>query len=334
MPDMPQTNHEDTPLIPSSAGEKLRQVADQVRFSLDKQPSFSTWHNLLEKLTRSERDVALAKEGVGAAAFLIRDAVVGQDVENPAEGNYDPYDPRVAHDEFRNTVSIVCHRLCSYRPLVRLLQSTCWLLVILTFIEPPDWCRPSYQTMEDGSIVESPGCPELLAAEGIPAGDSGSETTVEYYPSSHSMLVTRLQSHRIEAVCLLILYTYVCLRIGRDGMSLTRYLRPGISQMNRVVQLVCLVALTGGLLVGHTIHHAYARMGILLSMNQLGEQRDLRVLFRLVPKVFNVLALLGVLILFYGWFGTVMFLGSEEGLLSFSSLAEAMVSECFCAVRS
>lgn len=47
--------------------------------------SNSSISQVLQRFTRSERDRALQKEGVGPAAFLIRDAVLG-DVENPASG--------------------------------------------------------------------------------------------------------------------------------------------------------------------------------------------------------------------------------------------------------
>lgn len=44
-----------------------------------------------KELTKSERELlALKRPGVGKAAFLIRDAILG-DVENPAKGTYNPY---------------------------------------------------------------------------------------------------------------------------------------------------------------------------------------------------------------------------------------------------
>lgn len=45
----------------------------------------SSFRKVLESFSKSERDDALEIEGVGPAAFLIRDAVLGE-VDNPAEG--------------------------------------------------------------------------------------------------------------------------------------------------------------------------------------------------------------------------------------------------------
>ena len=47
----------------------------------------SSFRKVFDSFSKSERDEALEMEGVGPAAFLIRDAVLGE-VENPAEGVY------------------------------------------------------------------------------------------------------------------------------------------------------------------------------------------------------------------------------------------------------
>jgi len=53
-------------------------------------------------------------------------------------------------------------------------------------------------------------------------------------------------------------------------------------------------------------------------------QRDVAVLIKLIPQVINVLTLLFVIMLFYAWFETVMFVSTKEGNLYFSSLTESL----------
>jgi hypothetical protein len=275
------------------------------------------------ELTRSARERALFYEGVGPAAFQVRDAVMGYEAENPAEGAYDPYVNHSSEFLFRNAVSVICHRLCSYRPLIQIFQGTCWFLALLTFIEPPPWCQSGGVTDENNGRVHD--CQALLSARGAPA-DNSTDTHVEYYPNSQSLLVTKSESHRIEALCMALICSYLILRVGRDGMSLSRYLRQGPSRWNRVVQLLSLFLLTVGLATGHTMHHAYVRLALVMTLNNFGTQREIRALIGMIPDVSQILVLLALLILFYAWFGTVMFLGTEEGNLHFPSLVEGMVS--------
>ena len=63
-----------------NAGEAVRQSRFLHRH-------VSSFRRVLESFSKSEREEALRIEGVGPAAFLIRDAVLGE-VENPAEGPY------------------------------------------------------------------------------------------------------------------------------------------------------------------------------------------------------------------------------------------------------
>jgi hypothetical protein len=100
--------------------------------------SSSFLRQLLDHLSRSERDDALLKEGVGKAAFLLRDAVL-EDVENPAKGAFDPYaNMNDEREQLRSAISVFCHRLCSSRPLVNLFHAACSCLVLLTFVEPQE----------------------------------------------------------------------------------------------------------------------------------------------------------------------------------------------------
>lgn len=283
---------------------------------------------LTKLLTRdsSSRDRALYKDGVGQAAFLIRDAVLGFNIENPSQGSYDPYTVKTADYKLRNAVSIFCHRVCSYRYIVQLFHFICWLLLFLTFLEVPAWCEDGDGEEDNGAVSN---CKALLTARGIPAGNNQTDKEVEYYPNSFSVFLTSRETKWIEGTCVALIGLFVLLRVGRDGMRLSTYLRKGTSQINRIVQLVCLSSLVLGLVTHFTLHHPYARLGIVMSLNQADYQRDMGTLFRLLPIVGRILLLLGLIILFYAWFGTVMFLGTEEGESAFPSLIEGMVSRIY-----
>jgi hypothetical protein len=271
--------------------------------------------------SNSQRERALAREGVGAAAFLIRDAVLGEtESHDPAHGVYDPYQ----HPEKKllNSISIASRRLTSYRPLLHFMRFVTWTLVLLTFIEPPAWC--SQKGIDYDHTLS--GCPAYFAAEGIPASNSSADSTdksVSYYPNSGALFITGTQSIRIEAVCLVFMGLFVLLRLGRDGMSLTRYFLSGRNGINRRVQFVSLILLTMGLLADYRPHHPVTRL-VLLATILPGCQRDLKVLIHMMPEISNVLLLLFIMITFYAWFGAVMFVDSVEGSQHFNGLVESM----------
>jgi hypothetical protein len=248
----------------------------------DERPQlYTSLSNVLKEYVSSDsqRTLALRKPGVGPAAFLIRDAVLTE-VENPAAGAYDPYHDE--HNVFRNAVSVWCRRLCARRSLVYTWRAAAWVLCLLTFFEPPPWCRE-----EDGG-----GCHELLAAKGPPAAgedESAEDIVVDYYPNTGtSLLLTQQESHVIEAICLVVLYIYTLLRIGRDGMSLRIFLRRGRGQPQRIGQLICLLILAAGLLLEHWTHfdfswsHAYFRLILVITFST-GARRDMMVVLHMLP---------------------------------------------------
>jgi hypothetical protein len=318
----------------SEAGAGFFSTTATPNNSLRSSVSSSISQSFLNHYTQSnsQREQALSKEGVGAAAFLIRDAVLGEmESYDFAHGVYDPYQ----HPERKllNHISIASRRLTSYRPLLHFMRAVTWTLVLLTFIEPPAWCRAKNENqsnMSSSNIPTLAGCPAYFAAEGIPASNSSSDSSsdstdrpVSYYPNSGALFVTGTQSIRIEAVCLAFISLFLLLRLGRDGMSLTRYFRAGHSGVNRTVQFVSLILLTVGLLADYRPHHPVTRL-VLLATFLPGCQRDLKVLINMLPEIFNVLALLTIMITFYAWFGAVMFVDTVEGSQHFSSLVESM----------
>ena len=219
---MKGSTSEQKPLLSSSVrfSQKIVTVGDDGNVNVvddddeDEDPTPSTRMSLLrsssslsdvfQALTKSERVEALKKVGVGGAAFLIRDAVLGD--ANASAGSYDPY----AHPQyvFRNLVAIICRRLINLQPFLRVQLAAAWMLVVLTFIEPPVWCQKWDQSDEES-------CDHLLTKTGIALGADESSEPVLYYPNSKSMLLTTHQSFIVECICLGVLVFFSFLRFGR-----------------------------------------------------------------------------------------------------------------------
>lgn len=257
---MDLTVEEKTPLVGKAASKRRRW------WKLLRDHRTNLIESLAESKERQERRRKLHTSNVGAAAFLIRDAVLGDQVENPAEGAYNPYHQDNESQVTMNQISIQCRRWCSFSILIHSLRAVTWTSVLLTFFEPPHWCR-------------NEGCVEVFRRRGMPA-DSSDE--VYYYPTSRILFLTLRQSQLIEAACLLVIIGVIALRIGRDGLSLHRYLRPSPVKANRCIQIVCVSSLLLGVTTEQTRAHIYARLLLFYSFLTTS-QREIRVLVGMLP---------------------------------------------------
>jgi len=225
--------------------------------------------------SEEERRLILKRPGVGGAAFLIRDVVIGL-AENPADGAYDPY--RNSEEKYLNTISVICRRICSRRSVQQFVTVIILTLVLLTFVEPPAWCRYLVREGEvfDMEHISKEGrCEELMEASG-PAIGSNETEIVEYYPNWHAIfLKTDQQAQIIELVCLICLWAYFFLRVGRDGMSMRRYFRPGAARKTRIAEFTAVTYLSIGVIVEmamdinlHRPLKPYMRLLLFVSTNQ------------------------------------------------------------------
>lgn len=255
-------------------------LADSTR-STGSQNSFSSI--LWENFSPSERESALQKDGVGSAAFLIRDAVLGEE-ELPYESCYDPY--ACLENEWRNFLAIICGRLSANQWVVGLVQGTAWMLTLLTFIEPPYWCRDSDLFLVQNTTVDEVdkfgSCGVLLNAKGeSPDG----ETSVDYYPNSSAMWVTIEESRAVEWVCLSIVTFYLILKFGRDGFESKRFFINGYSHSVRLLQCCLIIFLFHGLLTQYTEYSPFVRL-LLLGTFMRDFQREAYTLMKMVRAVF------------------------------------------------
>jgi hypothetical protein len=270
---------------------------------------------------QSERERAV-EQGIVQAAFLIRDAVLGES-ENPSQGTYDPY--LYPENSIRNLFSLVFRQILAHRPLRNGLIAAVWIQALLTFIEPPRWCSKGFRGDQDLT------CHALFRMNGPAAGsNTTSEEDYEYYyPSSHSLFLTLTQSHIIEWICLVFISAIMLCRIGRDGCSLTRYLRKSPAQRVRIIQLVSIVVLFFGLCTGKDTLQPFARL-TLLGTFVPSLHLEVKTTLKVLPEVMNVFLLLVIFMVFWAFFGTVMFYQSDEGHDSFPSLIESLWTLWIC----
>ena len=279
------SNEEDSLLgKPKSRDESTRSIGDSSSFG---QGSLQTLSDRFwSRLSSRERNHALETLGIGPAAHLIRDAVLG---EKSTADWFDPY--QNPNQPIRNAVSLVCSRLIAHRWMNRLLRATAWILAILSFIEPPSWCRnqkyihlPIVRNNNNNSTTspanhEFGTCGILLEARGTAV--DGTEN-VQLYPNSSSMWLTPTQAHAIEAWCLGIIFFFLLLQFGKDGMDRRHFFDVGSgARQLHSLRLILLAVLVLGLYMDDKTYSPFFRL-VMLGTHLQTFQKELDSLLRMV----------------------------------------------------
>jgi hypothetical protein len=257
---------ETIPLMSESSilGNKLQEGGADRQMSCSTTASFRyVSDRIIRSLSSSQRERALQESGVGPAAFLIKNAVVGHQ-DAPWYGWYDPYtDPQ---KEARNFLSVFCGRLVAYKFMNRVLITANWVLFILSFLEPPQWCRDSdldiTHNNSDDSLREFGDCKIVLNARGTSVDGTAD---VALYPNFGSMWLSAKQSQAIELVCVGIIATFGLFEFGRDGLELHLYFFPGIKRWLRVLRITLLMLLIVGLAAENVAFSPFFRMLLLAT---------------------------------------------------------------------
>jgi len=217
----------------------------------------------VRSLSSAERQHALEVLGVGPAASMIKDAVLGYQ-DAPYEGFYDPYANTADANVTRDMISVVCGRCIAYTWVKRLLLAANWTLFVLSFLEPPQWCRDSSLELAQGnlndSLSEYGDCKIILEARGTTADG---EENQEYYPNSDAMWLSISQSKHVELSCIFIIFFYMILKMGDDGFNPRLFFYPGYKRWVHSSQCILLVCLLSGILVENTVLNPLFRMMIL-----------------------------------------------------------------------
>ncbi len=268
-------NRETTPLL--SEGSAISPIGQRDSSSFPF--VHSSLRKLIESLSSTEREHALQVMGVGPAASMIKDAVLGYQ-DAPHEGFYNPYENPDA--TIRNTISVVCGRFIAYNWVKRLLVAANWLLFILTFVEPPHWCRDSSLDIAKGNYNDSLSaygdCHLLLNARGTTA--DGAENK-ELYPNWNAMFLSVSQSKHIELGCIFVVFFYLIMKMGDDGYKLRLFFYPGYKRWVHSLQITVLLCLASGNMMDNTILNPFFRM-ILLGSFLRNFQKEFLTMIKMV----------------------------------------------------
>jgi hypothetical protein len=236
---------------------------------------------IIRSLSSTQREHALRDLGVGPAAFLIKDAVLGYQ-DAPWYGWYDPYEN--PHRELRNLVSVVSGRLVANNYMNWLLIVANWVLFGLSFIEPPHWCRDSdldiVQNRTDDSLQEFGDCKVILNARGTAADGT---PDVDLYPNSRAMILSVTQSQNIELVCIGIIAAFALLELGRDGFEFHLFFYPGLKRWLHFLRCVLIALLVVGIVVKNVAFGPCFRM-LLLATHLRRFQSELFALVKMVSR--------------------------------------------------
>lgn len=201
----------------------------------------------------------------------------------------------------------------------------CWALFMLSFFEPPTWCRDASDlqivadSRDDSNINEFGDCRILFDAYGVTADEVENQAL---YPNFDAMLLTVTQSRNIEIVCTSVIAIYMLLQFGDDGFSPSFFFYHGYKRWIHASQCFILILFLLSILADNTTFNPFLRVAILGTFLR-GFQRELMTLLKMIPDVLYVLSMLGIIVVFYAWFGVVMFVDTSQGN-KFPNLLEGM----------
>jgi hypothetical protein len=281
---------------------------------------------------------------ITTAAFLLRDAIIlSKDTSLFAHTDYLISTNSITKNgSSDNGFSKICRRILTLPIVTRLLTLCVIGMVVISFIEPPAWCRKFEN--EDGTVG---GCEYAMNMQGVPAFyvDDTEDKIQYYYPSTRTDYLDTSQAFKIEVALLLLIILHTLLCIGKDGLSLKKYLMFNLDdgkvdtltsknmkniRMFRMIRLISIILLAGGLLselffasVETRPLAVYLRLLMFISYSE-GVQRELLIALELIPSLISVAVVLFMVIGFYGLIGVAAFYGTKEGELHFSNWVEGI----------
>ena len=146
------------------------------------------------------------------------------------------------------------------------MKSSIHVKFILSFFEPPQWCRGSNLEIAQGnmnnSLNEYGDCRVILDARGTTADG---EENQEFYPSWNVVWLSVSQSKHVELSCIAIIFFYIFLELGDDGFNRRLFFYPGYKRWVHSSQIIVLVCLVSGIMIDYTVLNPFFRMIILGS---------------------------------------------------------------------
>ena len=298
--------------------------------------------------TRITLDAKNELNHIKSAAFLLRDAIsLSRETSLFAHNDYlISINPITGSSECSdNRYSMFCRHILT-QPLVSNLLNLCVIgLVVISFIEPPVWCR-DFSPYDKQSNLTLEGCSVALYMTGKPAFyvDDSEDESQYYYPSLRTDILSVKQALILESILLsfIIIHTVSC--IVKDGFSLQNYLMLNFRGGNvdnlisrnmknirifRIIRFISLLFLAKGIISELLFTSIQPRTAIFFRLLMFisfstGVQRELMIAIELIPSLASVSIVLAIVIGFYGLMGVVIFYDTQEGALHFSNWIESI----------
>jgi len=269
------------------------------------------------------------------AAFLLRDAVVlAKSASSFAHTDYllsiKSGEESAAYSS--NGISRSIRRFLINPFVGGFLQLCVAGIVLLSFIEPPSWCR-EFQG----------GCQAAMSMSGIPEfySDDTEAKIQSYYPNTGTMFLTEQQSIKCEwcFVAVFLFHTFLC--FGKDEFSVEKFFYVNVARLEldpvtkgrvrsasifRYIRLLALIFLVKGMCsysLGNPSRTFCIPLRIILFISYSeGLQREIMTVFELIPALVTVFLGLTMVTAFYGLIGVAAFYNTSEGTLHFSNFIE------------
>ena len=318
-------------------------------------PSFTNTKSCLEEEkdihngTKEELDylkdsVMIKNNGrVKLAASSLRDASILTQSDNTALNITDQYYYRILKNESVTNISKICRRILTYQ-LVAIVTQACVIgLTLLSFIEPPTWCRNFTRNGESNNVII--GCDVAMQIQGKPAFFSDDleqeeKSTVYYYPNAGISLLDLQQSLMMERLIYLVL-AHTLISFGSYNFSLKKYFAlevldsPDVitkrsfktTSVVRIVRLISIIALINNRHLNNdekrSLFSVIFRIILFITFSDAVQQQFI-FSAKVMTSLISVSAILLLIIFFYGVFGVVLFYGTKEGDDFFSNLLDSM----------
>jgi len=146
-----------------------------------------------------------------------------------------------------------------------------WILFLLAFFEPPYWCR-------EGNNNGYGDCGAAFEMRGTAADMEGNE---QLYPYSGALLLTVSQSASIEICCVAFNFLYLLLKFADDGFVPRLFFYPGYKQRQHLSQILLLICIMTGIVLGNTVYNPLFRM-LLLGTMLRNFQREFETFLKMV----------------------------------------------------
>ena len=283
--------------------------------------------------------LAAENPSIREAAFLLRDAVVlGKSTSSFAHTDYlISMKSDQEHVSYNSSgIPRLCRKILVNSFVEGFLRICTFALVLLSFIEPPSWCRE----FESG---DSKGCEAALSMVGVPAfySDESEAAIQPYYPNTKTTLLNPQQALQFEWFLVIVLLIHMVLCFGKDGFSLETFFNLNLARLEinpatkrkiriasifRYIRVITLILLIKGMIsyedgVSERFFAIPLRMLLFTTFFET-VQNEIMIVLNIIPALVSIGLVLAMIICLYGAVGVAAFYNTSEGSEHFSNFVE------------